>query len=262
MALGYSSLVTKFGTLNNRVKVKIVTAGFIGKIAFLIELAILKVVFTVISFPYFLLNGVRASRIGGRNNIVSVTAVPDQLQQVIVLSFIAIVLFAAGINALFSSFTRVPPTFHSSAAETLQFSGIRPYEGDAQFAIRSVTTTPQQPGLYFEGTGPSFSRAVIVVDGGQSEIGSTKVNGNGEWEFVKSPSVGRFIPGQHSAFAVFYGDDGSILGNPTPLKTFDVTTDFLMLVYRTLGLNTVVFGILLFGILGFSVVRLRKTTTA
>lgn len=260
MAHRYSKFIAEFSAYNNMLKRRIVTSGFFFRIILLIQLAVSKSFFVLASLPYFLLVQTPAPDDG---DLESVTASPQRFQQVLVLSLMSIAAVAVFVNTLSSSFFHQfqpsSSTVHGSADRHLQFIGTRSFDEKAVPAIESITASGLEHTVTFEGTGPSYANVAVFVDNGETLVGMATVSANGRWKFVKTKDMGVFDKVPHSAFAMFYGDDNMVLGKPTAVKPFDFSDlDYQLFVFGYLGIGAIFFAIIVIGVLGFSVVKLRK----
>lgn len=261
MANHYSRFIAKFSAHNDMLKRRIVTSGFLFRILLLIQLGVSKIIFVLASLPYFLLVQNPAP---DDKDLESVTASPRRYQQVLVLSLMGIVAVAVFVNMLSSSFLlqfQQSSPVHGSADKHLQFIGTRSFDEKAVPAIEFITASGLEHTVTFEGTGPSYANVAVFVDNGETLVGMTTVNANGRWKFVKTKDMGVFDKVPHSAFALFYGDDNMVLGKPTAIKAFDFSDlDYQLFVIGYLGIGAVFFFIIVIGVLGFSVVKLRKAS--
>ena len=259
MAHRYSKFIGEFSAYNNMLKRRIVTSGFLFRIVLLIQLGVSKSFFVLASLPYFLLVQTPAPE---ENDLESVTASPRRFQQVLVLSLMSIAAFAGFVSTLSYSFLhqfQSSSQIHGSADRHLQFIGTRSFDESAVPAIESITASGIEHTVMFEGTGPSYANVAVFVDNGETLVGMTTVNANGKWKFVKTKDMGVFDKVPHSAFALFYGADNMVLGNPTAVKPFDFSDlDYQFFVFGYLGVGAIFFAIIVIGVLGFSVVKLRK----
>jgi hypothetical protein len=259
MARLYSRLISAFTAYHARLKRGIVTSGLLARIGLLFLLAVSKLVFVLISLPYFLF--VRVPPPSGKK-LESLTVSPRRYQQVLVLSLMSIAAIAVSVNLFSGGFFRPQQHFYGAPDEHLQLSGAREFEENFPLSIDSVTPSPLEHSVTVEGTGPSYAQVMVYLDNGRSLVGTTTVDGNGRWRFVKTGEMGIFEKGTHSVFAVFHSEDNMILGEPTPVKTFIITGGNPLFGVGYFGITAILLAIVALGFLGFSVVRLKKAGTA
>jgi|GEM_PF-6887519 len=252
----YAQFLKNFSQYINTLRKRIVTEMFVVKILYLMELIFLKIVFVVVSFPYFLVFREKTKK---TKNLLATTVSPERFQQVLVLSFAVIAVLVIAIQTLSNAFFTQNETFHGAANTVPQFSGSREYAEDIPLAIQSVNVSSIDNSVTFSGTGPLFSHVALFVDNGQSLVATTKVNADGTWTLLQTGDQGVFAAGPHAVFAVFYGDDNQVLGQPSSMKTFEIHSTSLPIIFRYFGFSSFVIAVLTLGFLGLSIVKLKKT---
>lgn len=233
------------------------SANFAVKIFLLFELAFLKFVFSVVAFPFFLLVRSKNSEV---HNAQSLAKNPHHFQREIVLSFAVVIILVLGFQVLFSSLSQ-GQMFHEAASTPLDFSGSRPSSEGESIPVSDVSVSPFDQTVTFEGTGPSYAHVAIILDDGESFVATTQLDAQGHWEFTPTAGQGMLSAGKHSVFAVFYGDDNKVLGKPTAMKTFVISSNTFSEIFRYIGFNSLIIALLTIGVLSFSVIKLKKVAT-
>jgi hypothetical protein len=260
MLKAYSHFLERIGKLLDILKKNIVVSHLFLKVFYLLVLFVVKFFFICVALPYYLFAKVdQPIKNLTKNSLEKFTVSHLRLQKIVVLSSLVILALGTGFHFLFSSFSFQGNTLHGVANAPLQFSGSRNIEETVPHAINTIDVSPVDFIVTFKGTGPSYSHVTVFIDDGETFVGISKVNSQGEWQLTKTASEGILEPGDHSAFAIFYSDDNTVLGRQTPAKSFHISPQFFDRIIRHLGTNTFYFFILAVGIFWFSIVKLRKT---
>ena len=263
MPLTYHQFLKHFSTLNDWIKVRIVTANFFMKLMLLVVLFWLKLIFVVVAFPYYLFVRPRTALVTpSGKRLETVTASPPRFQQVLVLSLSATAVLLFSLQALLAPLVEKDIEIHGVTYLPLVLSDSRAYQPTVPSIIKDVSVSSVDQVVAFTGTGPAYAKIALFVDNGQSYVGTSRVGASGQWTLIQPAGYGTLNPGEHSSFAAFYGDDNVVIGNPTPAKTFTVPFDTFSMFFHAFGFNTLFLLVLGLGVLIFSVVKLRKASTA
>ena len=116
--------------------------------------------------------------------------------------------------------------------------------------------------ISFTGTALPNQDVVVYIHSDQGLIYRAHTDSKGVWQINHLQSDVELAPGEHTIFAVALDPNAKVKSRPSPVTIFTVKRNFWVMIFQYLNLRTTIVSLVVLGIVGFWLYRLRKKELA